>query len=451
SGLPVIETNGTIFPGLIDSHNHLTYDTIPIWNVTSLYTNRYQWQQEPNVNPDIEYPVSILTRSSYSGLIAVTAKYAEVKALVGGTTAIQGSTMCDERFTSSLVRNIEHTNFGEDRILTYVPAVENWDENQILNAYHAGNLDAFFGHIGEGTDELSHEEFETLRDKGLLIEPLVAIHCVAFNRSNFADMASVGAKMVWSPTSNLLMYGDTADVQAAWEEGVCVALSPDWSPGGSKNLLGEIKIADQWNKDKLDGFFSDFNLVEMVTTNAAEICGWEDQIGKIKVGYHADLLVLDNWNETLSPYRTLINAIDFDVKLVTVEGNPLYGLTEYFDTLKPGDYETIEFEGWCRALDITSDNTPQGDQLFSWINSTLSEIMAFTPEVLYNFFNVGTMSQLQFTEWLDNEFPDGLHSIPIDPIYTYGDPSYFTALSSSANLNQDFSFDMSVYYNRLPN
>lgn len=447
---PVIDTKGIIFPGLIDCHNHLNYNTIPIWNVTTLYTNRYQWQSEPNSYTDLEYPRLVLTEKSYANLLVETVKYAEIKALIGGTTSIQGAPYICPGYTFLLARNIEHFNFGQNKILIEVPSVDTWNANQILRKYRFGNLDALLGHIAEGTDELSHSEFDTIKSKGLLIEPLVGIHSLAFYRSNFAEMAAIGAKMIWSPTSNLLLYGTTADVQAAWEEGVCIGLSPDWSPSGTKNVLGELKIADQWNENKLGGFFTEYNLVEMVTTNAAKICGWEDKVGKIKEGYHADLLVIDDWNESLTPYRSLINAIDFDVKLVTVDGDPLYGLIDYFEVLKPNDYELLEFTGWSRALDITKNIVPQGNQLFSSINTTLSEVMRFDPEILYNYFDVGDMSLEEFIAWLNTEFPYGLHSIPLDPIYTYGDSSFFEAISSSENLNHNFSCDLSGYYNREP-
>jgi cytosine/adenosine deaminase-related metal-dependent hydrolase len=49
--------------------------------------------------------------------------------------------------------------------------------------------------------------------------------------------------MVWSPLSNYLLYGDTADIEDAKSEGVLIGIGSDWSPSGSKNLLGELKIA----------------------------------------------------------------------------------------------------------------------------------------------------------------------------------------------------------------
>lgn len=431
-GIPIIDTKGIIFPGLIDCHNHPLYNTLPIWDVPETYTNRYQWSEDPRLNSNVEYPQDILTNNHYANLLEESIKYAEVKALIGGTTAIQGTNIDVKSYSSSIIRNIEMVNFGQDKIMQNVAAVGEWDEDLILKQYQSGKLDAFFGHVGEGTDESSHQEFAILKNKGLLIEPLVAIHALAFNRSDFGEMADVGAKMVWSPTSNLLLYGTTADVQAAWEEGVCIALAPDWGPGGAKNVLGELKIADQWNTNKLGGFFSDYNLIQMVTSNAAKVCGWENHVGKIKEGYYADLVVVDDWEERngSSTYRALIDAIDFDIKLVTVEGDALYGLSEYFDLLKPGDYEILAFNGWSRALDITNKNVPKGNQLFSSINKTLTDI--------------------QFTDWAGDDFPDGLNAIAISPINTYGDNQYFNAIYSSENFNIDFSCDLMAYYSRSP-
>ena len=50
----------------------------------------------------------------------------------------------------------------------------------------------------------------------------------------------LGAKLIWSPLSNLLLYGKTTNVYEALAEGVLVSLGTDWNPSGSRNLLGEL-------------------------------------------------------------------------------------------------------------------------------------------------------------------------------------------------------------------
>ncbi len=37
---------GTIYPGLIELHNHLSYDILPLWQVPQQFTNRDQWRAD---------------------------------------------------------------------------------------------------------------------------------------------------------------------------------------------------------------------------------------------------------------------------------------------------------------------------------------------------------------------------------------------------------------------
>ena len=41
--VPVHPTGGTLFPGLIELHNHLSYNTLRLWQVPGLFPNRERW------------------------------------------------------------------------------------------------------------------------------------------------------------------------------------------------------------------------------------------------------------------------------------------------------------------------------------------------------------------------------------------------------------------------
>src|SRR5439155_6648784 len=110
----VISTEGYILPGLIDLHNHVEYNVLPLWTVPKLYTNRYQWASQSRYKADINSPKKLLTENVYMNQDAEAIKYAEVKALIAGTTSFQGTP--DLKSTRILVRNIEQNNFGSDRI-----------------------------------------------------------------------------------------------------------------------------------------------------------------------------------------------------------------------------------------------------------------------------------------------------------------------------------------------
>src|SRR5207247_464211 len=95
---------------------------------------------------------------------------------------------------------------------------------------------------------------------------LAGIHCVALERKDFDVLADRGASMVWSPLSNLLLYGETAKIDQAKAAGVRIGIGSDWSPSGSKNLLGELKVARVFDAEG-EIFPEDRDLIALATRN----------------------------------------------------------------------------------------------------------------------------------------------------------------------------------------
>ena len=171
-------------------------------------------------------------------------------------------------FDSILARNVEYYNFGRDNVHTKVTELESdYEGNHIKSGNASGNLNAWYLHLAEGIDESSRQEFDVLVQNDLLVGELVVIHGTGLTETEFNALGAVGADLVWSPISNLLLYGQTTDVAAAKQAGMNITLAPDWSPSGAKNPLHELKVADWWNKNELNTLFSNYELVEMVTTN----------------------------------------------------------------------------------------------------------------------------------------------------------------------------------------
>ena len=51
---------GTIYPGLIELHNHLSYNALPLWDVPKQYTNRDQWSRATRTASSISGPMQIV-------------------------------------------------------------------------------------------------------------------------------------------------------------------------------------------------------------------------------------------------------------------------------------------------------------------------------------------------------------------------------------------------------
>ena len=447
TGVPVIETNGTIYPGLIDSHNHMHYNHIPLWDFevhTSQkseeggYSNRNQWKNNPNYKRDISWMKTFVHTSSMWDMSNQQMKYAEVMAVAGGVTAVQGAPTSNfDAWDSMLSRNIELYNFGEDGIHTKVTTLESdYEGNHIKSGNSSGSLNAWYLHLAEGVDEESRAEFDVLVANNLLVGELVLIHGTALGPAEFQLMGQAGTDLAWSPLSNLLLYGDTTDVVAADQAGVRISLAPDWGPSGSKNVLHELKVADLWNTNNLNSYFSDYDLATMVTKNPALGNNWDDSVGTINAGLYADLVVMDTFHE--DPYRNLIEAIDADVRLTVVNGQPVFGDIDLMSTLKGDDWEIIEGPGFDKAVDVTDRSEPEGTQSWARILADMEMAMELNPDDIAATWSSSTDSY------------SSMQGNVLNSIFTTNDTRHFDIITESEHANTHINLEQLEDYYDIP-
>lgn len=332
-----IDTEGTIYPGLIDLHNHLSYDALRLWDVPEEYTNRAQWGREPDYRKLISGPMQVLgTTPGYSEAVV---RYVECKCLLGGVTSAQGIALYSNpgirSFYRGIVRNVEDTDDPDlPEAATRIGDVEAGSAEAFLKRLQQSSC--LLLHLSEGTDERARQHFEALRmtdGTWAITSALAGIHCAALRPEDFRVLGEEGGAMVWSPLSNLLLYGQTADVKAAKEAGVRIGIGSDWSPSGSKNLLGELKVARRVAAE-VGAEFTDRELVAMATRDAAEILRWEISLGSIEGGKRADMLVVDGRDG--DHYAKLFEGGETSISLVVIDGVPRYGSERLMNNFGPG-------------------------------------------------------------------------------------------------------------------
>jgi 5-methylthioadenosine/S-adenosylhomocysteine deaminase len=342
-----VRTGGLIAPGLIDLHNHLAYNTLPLWvGRDHAYETRYQWPGAPTYQSDVSNPAQAL------GIAAPAAalRFAEVKAIVGGVTAIQGSPPMTRAFPGWMVRNIEKEEIGSKQPIfqSVLPAT-----NEQLDTT-AGRLElgrSFIYHLGEGVAPKLRNEFQQLVDHRCVGSGLIGIHSTALTAADFADWAARGAgAVVWSPFSNLWLYGGTTDVLAARAAGIRVCLGSDWTPSGTRNVLGELKIAAEWNRQSLGDALTDADLVEMATANPGDTLAraWGVQVGRLVPGALADITVFGA--DGGDPWGSVLAATERNVRLVIVGGRPAYGNRTLLASAGAVDVEPITVAGIRRGI-----------------------------------------------------------------------------------------------------
>ena len=378
---PVVDLGDSfIYPGLIDLHSHLGYNALPLWTQPGEpqpFLNHNTWPGRSTYKEKVSYPAWVLAKAAPEALLV----YVQVQALAGGTTTIQGWPGANRTPANQLVRNADDQRFadehdGKDNVRTSTLTL---DLEELANK--ADDLEAgrgFIYHCSEGQfDSTVVAEFDDLGTANCLRERLIAIHCCAVGEEAFKkwkDRAELSGDdrpgaVVWSPFSNLWLYGQTTDVPAAQRHGITVCLGTDWGPSGTKNLLGEMKVAKLWIEQ--EGWDLDaFDLVEMVTGSPGDMLSqcWGKQVGRLVTNARADIAVLSR--STDDPWENLVRAHEEQVVLAMVDGQPQYGTKELMKACGASRTTSVRLGSARRRIVLIDpkdeDKPPEDQSSWTW-------------------------------------------------------------------------------------
>lgn len=325
--------NTIVSPGLINPHDHITYDQEtpdPAFWGNIRYDRRDEWRKGLNNKPKIPYQ-----EDSSEAKVAWT----ELRQVLVGTTSIAGSggikgllrntdrACCQEGLTGGVV---DYDTFPLGDTTDVAGHTNTCAYPHVVTRPVLDNL-IFLPHVGEGIDAYAHNEILCLTGRGtnptspgvnLQAPNSSFIHSVASTFEDAVVFKNASMSAVWSPRSNLSLYGNTAPVAMFHELGVNVALSSDWTSSGSMNLQRELVCASSFNQLHMGNYFSDSELWTMVTKNAARALGFENQIGQLTQGYFADLYAITSDGYV---HRAIWEKSAPDVRLVVRAGQALYG------------------------------------------------------------------------------------------------------------------------------
>jgi 5-methylthioadenosine/S-adenosylhomocysteine deaminase len=432
-----VRTGGAIYPGLIDLHGHMVYNCLSLWSPADRsepYVSRYDWPDAHDYEGRISDPANALGALAGKAML----KYVETKAVIGGTTAIQGSAKMAYPYDGWLVRNVEYETFQTGKKSVYQSALPpRKDEEYDKWAKRMKEGKAFLFHLAEGTDPELVSEYEKLKKKKCLQPSLGAIHCTALQKPTLQEWGPVDSSVIWSPFSNLWLYRDTTKVKEATAAGLRVCLGADWSPSGSKHLLGELKVADLWNRTHLKGAFSDRQLCEMATANPADALGWGDKLGRLKVGLRGDILVTTD--RVGDPYRNLIESVERDVQLVAINGQPFYGTSTLIDATGAANAEPIRLGRLRRKIILVYPKVKQADM--GWAE-VLADIAHAKADPIARYLEIEKLHEVgKPPPWLmtDKPWDDPSHTrkavpitVSIPPLDSLThDAAYFRAVKAS--------------------
>ena len=410
--VPVIGTACNAASDCISAHSYCTTAKCDCVNKVCKYKNHNNWTSEDEYGCMLDYKQCLENASqgkppwcskdsinSASNVRCEMNKWGEIKGLIAGTTSIVGlpgtSSPCFKSLTRTITNTPSHSGSGKaNEVLAPLghkiqtsATVPSASIQGVCNNFSSGSTQAYLVHCGEGVDEAARKEFDTLftRDSGCLQgvgkanEPVVnnlagvaITHGTAFTQNEYDKMYAWGVKLTWSPASNVALYGKTNDLDLAIAAGLTISLAPDWSMGGSDNMLDELRFARSWAASHYTNKLTAKDVFMMATVNAAAVLVQSNTIGRLMPGFKADLFVIGG--NTSAPYDAILSATPKQVRLVMVGGKVLYGDHQLKDSgpKLPG-CETLDVCGCSKFICVAeASSSDKLDQTLTEIRNALT-------------------------------------------------------------------------------
>ena len=342
---------GVISPGLINSHDHLSFQGAPAAGSDERYEHRHDWRVG-GASHDGHTKVS-------SGGTASSAmiRWGELRQVMSGTTSIVGATNGQLGMLRNLDTSTNQEGLGEGAkgvSSDTFPLGDNAGAElatgcaypSVATPSEIPGDSAYLPHIAEGIEASARNEFVCLSSTGngaqdILTSRVAIVHGIGLKAGDVALVAGRSTGLIWSPRSNVSLYGNTAAIPLYSRLGVKVALGTDWTISGSMNMLRELKCADSLNQSRFDKALSDFGLWKTVTSNAADLTQTAEKIGRLQAGKVADIAIFKAASADVT-YRAVIDAKPQDVVMTMRGGRVLFGDVSLVNALAMD----------CDALDV---------------------------------------------------------------------------------------------------
>jgi len=324
-----VEADGIIVPGFINSHDHLIGNYYPkVGN--GPYENWLPWDNDLKSSPIYEERQQIENRDLY-----LLAGY---RNLLSGVTTISDHIphFVHEPFLDIMPIKVLRNYALAHSVVSF--ALIWGDDISVEYQKAAKEKVPFITHSGEGFDDETIHDIDTLERLGALGEYTVLIHGIAFNENDIKRIKKAGASVVWCGDSNMFMFNKTANIKLMLAYGVNVCIGTDSPMSGGENLLHEIKFDRKLYKKLFNEELSDETIVRMITVNPSYAFKLSDH-GSINPGNVADFVVISRTED--NPYSAVVNAQLEDIALVVINGKPMYGDSYYKQLF---DYHKVKYQ-----------------------------------------------------------------------------------------------------------
>jgi hypothetical protein len=310
----------TIFPGLINAHDHLELNHYPRSKFRERYDNAHQWGEDMNAR---------LNDSPYRELRAYPL---EDRLFIGGLKNL----LCGALTVAH--HNPPHKPLFRKDFPVRVLRKYGWahslhfsSDEEIVRSYRSTPPNApWFIHLAEGTDDVAAGEYRRLKALGCVGKNTVIVHGVGLSRNDSWDARMQGARLVICPSTNLYLLGRVPLYEAELHHDVMLGSDSRLTADG--DLLDELRIFHK--------LFPDFrHPIHTVTLSPERRFGLRpDRSNAFDGGQYSDFIIFRDEYESVQPYP--VHARRANLALIMRGGIPQIGDPEVM--AKFPHVETVE-------------------------------------------------------------------------------------------------------------
>lgn len=362
----VIDAAGKmIMPGLINAHTH-AYMTIHRNYADDLafseWLRKVQKVEESMTEEDVYWTTMLavieMIRSGTTCFVDMTIKSAHE--MTGPRSAAAGAVK-ESGIRAVISRGLAGVSDSEESVMKYGEAVREMelfrDESRLefIHGPHApyscmpdylqkltqSCKEHGIGqtiHLSESRTEM--QEIEAKYGKtpiqyadslGVFDVPVIAAHCVYATEEDIRRMAEKNVSIALNPKSNMKLGNGFAPAQKFLDAGINICLGTDGcGSNNSLNLFWEMNTASLVYKGATHNAqcISAADVLKMATMGGAKAIGHEGELGIIKEGAIADLILIDLNQPQFIPANNLISGLVYssngsEVDTVIVDGKIL--------------------------------------------------------------------------------------------------------------------------------
>lgn len=255
-----------------------------------------------------------------------------------GIGAITGREFLSEEYLDEEIKKI--CICSRIKPILYAHSLYSCDESQFmeLNKYSSKHNIIKSTHVSETLQEVGDiyskynmTPIALLESYGFFDTPSLLAHCVHCDKDDIEIMKNYDITVATNPSSNLILGSGIAPLYSYVKNSINVSIGTDGAASNNNlNMFKEMYLADNLQAGVLNQAqaITTIDALKMATVRGAWALGY-DNLGRLKEGYLADMIMIDTHRPNMQPsndiFNNLVNACESNNVIMTmVDGQILY-------------------------------------------------------------------------------------------------------------------------------